>query len=388
MTRTPLLVFADDWGRHPSSCQHLIRQLLPTHAVVWVNTIGTRRPRFDLLTLRRIFGKLTQWLRPAAPGVDLPANLMVRNPRMWPSFASRFGRRLNQRLLCRQLLPVLRELSEPPIVVTTIPLVADLVGKLPVRRWIYYCVDDFGVWPGLDGTTLRTMEMELVRGVDILVAASAVLQQQLAAAGRDALLLTHGVDLPYWSQPTGPVPPAVAQLKTPLIVFWGLIDRRLDLAVLHALAEAVPEATLVLAGPEDDPDPGLAQVPRLVRPGSLPFEQLPALAAAAAVLIMPYADLPVTRAMEPLKLKEYLATGRPVVVRDLPANRAWADALDLADSPAAFALAVRSRLAGKLPAGQNLARARLAQESWADKAALFTTYALNTDPPASAETPA
>jgi len=53
---------------------------------------------------------------------------------------------------------------------------------------------------------------------------------------------------------------------------------------------------------------------------------------AADVIIMPYADRPVTRAMQPLKLKEYLATGKPVVVRNLPATRGWTDCLDLADT--------------------------------------------------------
>ena len=41
----PLLVFADDWGRHPSSCQHLISRLLDRHRVAWVNTVGMRPPR-------------------------------------------------------------------------------------------------------------------------------------------------------------------------------------------------------------------------------------------------------------------------------------------------------------------------------------------------------
>ena len=42
------IVFSDDWGRHPSSCQHLFRRLLPRYRTFWVNTIGMRRPRLDL----------------------------------------------------------------------------------------------------------------------------------------------------------------------------------------------------------------------------------------------------------------------------------------------------------------------------------------------------
>ena len=105
----------------------------------------------------------------------------------------------------------------------------------------------------------------------------------------------------------------------------------------------------MLVGRQDDPDPALFAIPRVVHVPALPFADLPHLAAAASVLIMPYADLPVTRAMQPLKLKEYLATGRPVVVRDLPANRSWSDCMDLADTPTEFARLVRLRLEQGLP---------------------------------------
>ena len=49
-----LLVFSDDWGRHQSSCQHLVKQLLDQYAVLWVNTIGTRAPRLDMATASRV----------------------------------------------------------------------------------------------------------------------------------------------------------------------------------------------------------------------------------------------------------------------------------------------------------------------------------------------
>ena len=310
-----LLVFADDWGRHPSSCQHLVRQLLDRYQVLWVNTIGTRPPRLDLATLRRGLEKLRQWRRRSVPATAPQAvpNLRVLNPRMWPWFRSPLDRRINRALLTRQLAPVLRRLDPPAIALTTLPIVSDLMATLPVRRWVYYCVDDFAEWPGLDSRPLRRMERDLVRRADRVLAVSETLRRKLAGMGREAALLTHGVDVDFWRSPAPEVPPALAGLERPLIVFWGVIDRRMDLDFLRRLVHDLERGTVVLAGPEADPDPALASVPRTVRLGPLPFESLPALAREAAVLVMPYADLPVTRAMQPLKFKEYLATGRPVV---------------------------------------------------------------------------
>ena len=112
----------------------------------------------------------------------------------------------------------------------------------------------------------------------------------------------------------------------------------------------------------------------------MPFALLPRLADEAAVLIMPYADLPVTRAMQPLKLKEYLATEKPVVAFDLPAVRPWNDCLDVASTAEMFSQAVRQRLAGGLPEGQRQVRKRLAGESWSAKARQFEQWALAEEP--------
>ncbi len=372
--RPGLLVFSDDWGRHPSSCQHLVRHLLPRYPVCWVNTIGTRTPQLNLATLRRALGKLRQWARGPASPEPLPANLRVLNPKMWPWFTRPMDRWLNRKLLVRQLAAVLRNLPEPPVAITTLPIVADLMDELPVRRWIYYCVDDFSQWPGLDQATLRRMEEVVVRRADVLVAVSETLQHRLTQMGRDSHLLTHGVDLDFWTTPaTAPVA-ALDGLERPLIVFWGVVDRRMDVAFVKRLAADLTQGTIVLLGPEADPDPALVASPRVVRLMPLPFDQLPVLAKEASVLVMPYQDLPVTRAMQPLKLKEYLATGKPTVVRDLPATCGWADCLDLAATPEAFSQAVRLRLATGLPEAQRAARARLAAETWVEKARMLEQW--------------
>ncbi len=374
-TTTPWLVFSDDWGRHPTSCQHLIRHVLPRQPVLWVNMIGTRRPRLDWATARRGLEKIHDWLRPAEP-TTLPANLRVVSPKVWPGFGRRWERGLNRAWLARQLRPCLAELPEEPVAITTMPTAADLIGVLPVRHWVCYCVDDFSLWPGIDQSAARTLEDRLIDEADVLIAVSEALCERIERRGRRAHLLTHGVDLDFWATAGEPAGNASGSrvldgISPPVVLFWGLIDRRIDVEFVRRLSETMTEGTIVLVGPEDNPDPALARLPRVVRRPAQPLSELPLLAAAASVLIMPYADQPVTRAMQPLKLKEYLATGRPAVVRDLPATRAWAECLDLARTPGEFAVAVQRRLAEGLPEGQQSARAKLEAESWSAKALEF-----------------
>jgi glycosyltransferase involved in cell wall biosynthesis len=269
---------------------------------------------------------------------------------------------------------------ETGIGVTTLPIAADLVGRAPVSRWVYYCVDDLGEWPGLDGSTLRSMERDLVGRVDAVVAASTRLLERMASMGREATLLTHGVDLAHWTD--GPPDPAgqVARIPGPLVVFWGVVDRRLDVSFLERLSASLGRGSIVLVGPENDPDPALGRVERLVRLGPLAYDALPLVARAMSVAIMPYADLPATRAMQPLKLKEYLATGKPVVTSDLPAVSPWTDACDVARSAEEFARLVVERLGSGLPESQAAARRRLEGESWERKAQVFEAILRGEDP--------
>ncbi len=375
VTRPPLLVLSDDWGRHPSSCQHLIRHLLPTYDVTWVNTIGMRPPRLDMQTVRRVQGKLAEWIRTKQPSgnkssQDEPqVGPEIRNPKMWPWFRTATDRRLNKFLITRHL----RDLAEPlPIAITTIPIVADLMKSLPVRRWVYYCVDDFSEWPGLDQEPLRRMDDEVIQAADVLIAASESLQEKLASAGRASELLTHGVDLDHWTSLNQSGERGVlSQFEGPLFLFWGVIDQRLDVEFLQALNDSLDKGTIVLVGPQQNPPAEIAELSRVKLLPPVEFDELPGCGHAADVLIMPYVDEPVSRAMQPLKLLEYLATGKPVVARDLPATKAWADCMELAATKEGFVAKVEKVVSSGVTDQQRLSRERLKAESWSAKAMRF-----------------
>lgn len=367
MTRTlpRLVVFADDWGRHPSSCQHLIRHLLPRYRVDWVNTVGTHRPRPTLADLRRGLEKLRQWRHPRR--VEANGNPIVHAPPHWPGFASRFERALNERLLMRSLAAVLGTEPPPVAVIAATPTVADLARRTADLNWVYYCVDDWGSWPGLDGDALARMERDLLTLVRTVVTVSPDLHRRLSGQGTESAILTHGIDLAHWRK----VPSRVRERPLsgrPMALYWGLADRRLDVDVCRAVAAV---ADLVFVGPRGDVDGRLLDHPGITWFGPAPYAALPELAARADVLVMPYADRLATRAMQPLKLKEYLATGRPVVATPLPATLDWAAAMDVTGEPQRFAALVVMRAGRPLPAGQAVARGRLDNEGWERKAQRF-----------------
>lgn len=381
-----LIVFADDWGRHPSSCQHLIRELVPRHPTLWVNTIGMRQPGWSRADLKKAVQRLRQWTVPSRVA-DAAANLRIVTPVMWPEFRRPWQRALNRRLIVaavnRALRTSVRGAAERRIVITTLPITAALVGWLDVDAWIYYCTDHYSAWPGLDADVLAEMERELIQRADCIIAVSPALQERLSSMGRHALLLPHGVDVGHWGwlsgngQRSAPAASALptwwSRLRRPIVLFWGLIGVQLDTEWVRALQDSVRGGTFVLVGPVEAHDPALDRIAGVVIPGAVAYESLPLLAAHADVLAMPYADLPLVSTIEPLKFKEYLATNKPVVVRRLPAMQSWEDAADTVDSAAEFVRAVADRLANGVPPAQLLARRRLLGETWRQRAEQLET---------------
>jgi len=125
------------------------------------------------------------------------------------------------------------------------------------------------------------------------------------------------------STPHPPSPrsrPAWNQISYQL--FWGLLDERLDVEWVRALSEAPEIGGVALIGPSNAPPDGLEVIAEL--PGKVEHGRLAAVAQAASVLVMPYIDAPVTRAMQPLKLLEYLATMQQTPHPPSPRSRpAW-----------------------------------------------------------------
>ena len=369
----PLVVFADDWGRHPSGPQHLVQTLLPDRQVLWVNTIGTRRLALNRHNVRRGIEKLRQWLTPRERGDDGAAgNLTVINPVMWPSYAGRAARTLNARLVARAVRRHVREhFDREPVVLTTIPMTADLIGRFDARRWVYYCVDDWSSWPGLDHETLGAAERRLVDGADAVVAASDRLAEHLVELGGDPTVVTHGVDAAAWSEVDSavehPVLDQIEALPGPRAVFWGMVDTKISVEAVSGLAERF-EGSIVLVGPRSDGAEELEKIGGVHMFDAVPAEVLPRVAALSDVLVMPYVtDHAALVASQPLKLKEYLATDRAVVCTDLPATRAWWDCADVVGVERFADVVVERAWTGATATQLERRRERLAGETWETK---------------------
>lgn len=364
------VVFSDDWGVHPSSSQHIFRHIAERYPVAWINTVGMRRPRLEMADARKAVRKLGNMLRRGDDrrAASMPAKLSVHQPAMVPLNDIGAVRRFNRRSVERTLRAILsRPAGGRRIVVTTVPNSCDYVAACasPV---VYYCVDDFSEWPGLDKTLILDMERELVARADAFVATSTALHDKLAATGKPTTFLSHGVDLEHFATEAEAALPLLADIPEPRVGYFGLFDERSDQDLLLAVARANPGLSFVIAGRVETETERLRAADNVHFTGLLDYADLPAFVRGMRALFLPYRDDRLAESLSPLKMKEYLVTGRPVISTPIPAARELAGQISLARDVTEWSNALQAALETDIETRRRQMRKLMAEESWQRKA--------------------
>lgn len=347
-----IVVFSDDWGRHPSSCQHLMRQLLPDNRVIWVNTIGMRSPRMSLSDFSRSAQIIANWISKKAKideSENYSDNLTVISPIIIPYNHLPIVRWFNRFSVKRSLLHVMAEHGVvSPIVITTFPCTCDYVGVLEESIHIYYCVDDFVNWPDVNYSLISEMELTLLDRCDLVLATSVELCNAKARSGKKPFLLAHGVDFARFnafSDTTEGIPEELTGISKPVIGFFGAMSAWLDYDLIFFLAAARPEWSFVFIGPVDSDISRISGCSNIYLIGKVQYELLPKYAACFDVGIIPFLVNDLTRSVNPLKLLEYLSLGIPVVSTYMPEVDRYSDVVAIARTPQDFLSALETSLA-------------------------------------------
>jgi glycosyltransferase involved in cell wall biosynthesis len=371
---TPFVVFGDDWGRNVSTMQHLFRWIIPEHPVVWVNGIGHRKPRLGMADVGRAFHKARAMLggaktSPLVGGAGYPDPAAIVQPRVFPWHDQPLVYRYNVRAMLAAIRGALArlKLTAPPLVVTGSPPSVGVLGQLGERGAVYLCMDDFLHLPSATASMIGPLEQRLLARVDAVVCtAKSLTVSKVPRSGR-TYYLPQGVNYDHFATPR-PVPGELQALPRPRIGFAGGLYDRVDLALLRRLAEEHPGGSVVLVGPVGvDLQP--LDLPNIHVLGPRPYAELPAYVQAFDVGLIPYVLNEETRAVDPLKMLEYLAAGIPVVTTDIPEVLKYRDTVAVAGSPAAFASAVAAAVAGDDPAAHARRQALARGHTWRMRAA-------------------
>ena len=354
----------DNWTNQ----QHLMSRLARQNKVLFIESLGLRKPTVSARDLRRMARRLWRGIRPLSErnGVHILSPLVV------PYHGKRWIQRLNALLLRRAVGKAVRRIGlERPILWGYVPQALALVELLQPRLVVYHCVDDIAAHSRIDSSAFAQAEERFLARADLVIASSPPLAERLRPLADNVQLMPNVADTDLFATALdeGPVDPALDALARPRIVFVGAISAvKVDLELLVELAELRPRWSIVLVGPVGLGDPGtdvskLEQTPNVHLLGHRAPHELPVLLRGADAALIPYRLNRLTESIFPMKVYEYLAAGLPVVSTPLR-SLAQVEEISFADSAEETAATLERLLASD---GEDQRRARsrsAAGHSW------------------------
>jgi glycosyltransferase involved in cell wall biosynthesis len=368
-----ILCFASGYDAPPTSKHHMMHLLAEHNTVLWVNYHASRAPTTSSSDLAYMAKKLGQ----VFAGIKNPRpNLHVLTPLVVPLPSSSWARRLNRTMLIQQIRRALRKVGSGPVQLWSFtPDVSYLLGHFGEEKTVYYCVDDHAFFTGYDRDQVLRDEQELCRRADLVVTTSIALQNKKSPWNSNTILLPHGVDHDHFSRALSdelPQPPDIASIPHPRLGFFGLIRDWVDLDLLAEIARRRPDWHMVLVGDSTINLSPYQSLDNLHFLGRKPYAELPAYCRQFDVGLIPFKINELTRAVNPIKLREYLSAGLPVVSTGLPEVQLYEQLIGMANSPVEFEKEIERALQASDSEREKLSSA-MANETWQMKFAQLSS---------------
>lgn len=349
----------------------MVRQLAENHRVLWIEVTGMRNPRFSVYDFRRAAGKIVRIVKGAqrveSMCLPIPKNLKIASPITIPLPSMALMRSFNDRKITQVLINETRRLEFSKFgLITTLPMAAKTFATAKVSGLIdaawkmYYCPDEWALWPGMEASLVRRWESELLANVDCIVVSSEQLKKTKSISGKPVYLVPHGVDVSHFSR-------AHSSTQSKRIKFFGMFDERIDEKLLVALATQFSDYIVEVIGPVQAPLSGDLPA-NIVFSGLVSYDLLPERLRDAALLILPYLRNELTDNINPLKGRECLATGKPVLATALP-ELVKMGGVFTAQSKAEFIDCAKRILSGSLSYDGSAAIESMRRHSWQSRAA-------------------
>ena len=317
-----IVCFSHDWSGDPLSKTHIVRVLARENRVLWVNSIANRMPTVAKKDFSRLVKKLTAFTEKIR---EVEPNIFVMNPLAIPAYGSAAVREFNQKFLLAQIKRAMKKLNfQKPVNIVFNPAAGMIAKKLGEELLIYYCVDEYTAFTGAT-EGLKRIEDELFKKSDLVVVSAEKLLESKRHLNEKTFLIRHGVDHRHFSKALNEkteIPPEIKDLPRPVIGFHGLLADWVDYELIKKTAEHFKNGSVVLIGKisvdAERKIKILDNLPNVYLLGRKPYAELPAYCKGFDVALNPFEISELTLAANPLKVREYLAAGLPVVSTAIP----------------------------------------------------------------------
>lgn len=320
-----------------TSSHHIVWELVKKHRVLYLESGGMRPPKATLGDLRKSINRLCSIFRQPRRQKD---NLFVYKLINLPFHGSRVARVLNKIYTITVIRIWQKRLGfKDTILWIFAPDYAHIVGNLGEKKAIYYCTDEHSEMPGVNKEAITALERTLLRKVDMAFFVSQKLYRKKHRLTSNPKYSPHAVDYHHFARANELelcVPFELDGLSTPIVGFVGLIEKWVDLQLVQFLVTNRPDWNFVFVGRIAADVSPLRKYNNILFCGKKPYDELPNFLGKMDVCIIPFKRDNLTQYVNPIKLKEYLAAGRPVVSTPMPELEDLVDHIGIAETPQQF----------------------------------------------------
>ena len=333
----------DWWYHHPHSKNHLMRRFARAgNKVIFVNSISMGlAPMKSGELLPRITRKLKSYAKLARTTEE---GITVVSPAVVPFFGSAAATATNRRLLTAQITSLAKRRGlTNPILWIAIPTAVEVVGRMNESLVIYHVSDKYDANTmdhATDPAFIRKLHERAIEAADLVFYSSRKLFDEATSGREKSHLLEQAVDFDHWARISNgdlKVAESVAQIPQPRVGYFGAIEPWLiDQDLIRRASRERPDWNWIFIGNKSR---GL-EIEDLPNVHFLPpvsYEELPRYAAGFDVCVLPWnTEVPFTSYGSAIKVREYLASGKPVVISPLPEYESMSDVLRIGRSREQF----------------------------------------------------
>lgn len=367
-----VVCFGDsDWWYHNRghADMQFMRRFAKRTRVIYVNSLGVKSPsvREGRMFLRRVKRKLGSMVRFYSDGGE---GFGVMSPVFAP-FSTGLAAKAARAGLVLQLQILFKALRmKRPLVWVACPTAHHVLDRIAGMAIVHQLSDCYEALHGGDDCAGATAEGEVARRADLIVCSSERLLEHARTRYGRGEYVDHGVDFDAFAA-AGQAPEVPDELKhihAPIVGFYGNIDgNTVDRELLKAVILCRPKYAFVLVGDMSSEFESLKGLPNVVHIPRQPYGRVAQMGASFNVCLMPWLQNRWIEHCNPVKLKEYLALGRPVVSTPFPELRRCGSLCLAASGAENFAAAIDRALADDTPELQQRRRAWASQHTWEAK---------------------